>query len=324
MNYNLNQIELLQNIDSILQSPNFNSFQPTPTEQSILDDQQNQSHHKRIQFVKSLQPPTPHILYKYYDSPLNKPTEELIHKAKSNLECILLNNELYLSSHTDFNDPFDVYPHYDLTSTTSKEILDFCTKSVQTTHPTLKGGPLKRKIDELVQSIKINKNSSLQNFEYAMRIINKKYGIYCLTTDPSNVLMWSHYAHNHQGICLEFDISEYLFLTCRLFEVNYKDNRREVLKPFQEFTTKSFEACLLKKAKSWEYEKEWRLIFSNKCHEKLSIPPALIKKVILGPKASPETIKYVHEINQERKRNNLPQLSIKRGRLCNQEYKVTF
>lgn len=324
MNYNLNQIEILQSLDAILQTPGFNSFQLTPLEQSILSDAQNQSHHKRIQFVKSLQPPTPQILYKYYDSPLNKPTEELIHKAKSNLECILLNNELYLSSHTDFNDPFDAYPHYDLTNTTSREILDYCTKSIQTTHPKLKGGALKREIDKLVQSIKTHKEASLQNFVFAMRTINKNYGIYCLTTDPSNVLMWSHYAHNHQGICLEFDISEHLFLTFRLFEVSYKDNKREVLKPFQEFTTKDFEACLLKKAKSWEYEKEWRLIFSNKCHEKLRIPPTLIKKIIIGPKASPETIEYAHEINLKRKEHDLPQLSIKRGRLCDKEYKVTF
>src|ERR1039458_3080564 len=30
-----------------------------------------------------------------------------------------------------------------------------------------------------------------------------KRRIYCLTPDPCSTLMWSHYAENHRGICLE-------------------------------------------------------------------------------------------------------------------------
>jgi hypothetical protein len=34
--------------------------------------------------------------------------------------------------------------------------------------------------------------------------IQKRYRVYCLTTKPADTLMWSHYAENHTGICLEF------------------------------------------------------------------------------------------------------------------------
>jgi hypothetical protein len=30
-------------------------------------------------------------------------------------------------------------------------------------------------------------------------------GIYCVSTNYDDVLMWSHYADSHKGICLEFD-----------------------------------------------------------------------------------------------------------------------
>ena len=45
--------------------------------------------------------------------------------------------------------------------------------------------------------------------------------IYCLTPIPNNILMWSHYADNHKGICLEFDTSIRLFGTAR--EVDYRE-----------------------------------------------------------------------------------------------------
>src|ERR1700704_3968385 len=38
-----------------------------------------------------------------------------------------------------------------------------------------------------------------------------KRRIYCLTPIPHSILMWSHYADNHRGVCLEFDTANRLF-----------------------------------------------------------------------------------------------------------------
>src|SRR5579863_2139262 len=43
--------------------------------------------------------------------------------------------------------------------------------------------------------------------------------IYCLTPHADNILMWSHYADDHRGVCLEFSTSVQLFATAR--EVQY-------------------------------------------------------------------------------------------------------
>lgn len=38
-----------------------------------------------------------------------------------------------------------------------------------------------------------------------------RYRIYCLAPDPTSVLMWSHYANNHKGVCLEFNVDNTVF-----------------------------------------------------------------------------------------------------------------
>ena len=43
--------------------------------------------------------------------------------------------------------------------------------------------------------------------EFAFEKI-EDYGIACFTTKNDNTLLWSHYADEHQGICLEFDFYE--------------------------------------------------------------------------------------------------------------------
>ena len=88
------------------------------------------------------------------------------------------------------------------------------------------------------------------------------------TEDEKNVLMWSHYAENYTGVCLEFDRAHLQKIDCLrkvayakpdedrerfpLPHGNQKDNSPE----YQERAR----AFLAKKGNEWHYEKEWRLI----------------------------------------------------------------
>ncbi len=38
----------------------------------------------------------------------------------------------------------------------------------------------------------------------------QNWGVYCLCEKPDNLLMWSHYADAHRGICLQFDTKKFL------------------------------------------------------------------------------------------------------------------
>ena len=95
------------------------------------------------------------------------------------------------------------------------------------------------------------------------RIFNDNLGIFCLTEDPTNLLMWAHYADHHRGVVIEFDETHTFLIDerdrtmiCGILEkVNYSDVRPSVFlslsDAIQVFYTKSRE---------WEYEREWRLI----------------------------------------------------------------
>ena len=87
---------------------------------------------------------------------------------------------------------------------------------------------------------------------------DSKTGLLCFTKDWTNILLWSHYADKHKGICLGFDLKEGTFE-----EVEYVDKR---LRP--EFDDKeqltlpeSLQQRLhILKASDWTYEQELRIL----------------------------------------------------------------
>jgi hypothetical protein len=77
-----------------------------------------------------------------------------------------------------------------------------------------------------------------------------------------SVLMWSHYASNHTGICIEYDFSTMPNLLQFLYPIIY-DNIFFDWTPHMDDPMKGNAAKIIAaihKAKDWEYEKEWRLL----------------------------------------------------------------
>jgi hypothetical protein len=91
-------------------------------------------------------------------------------------------------------------------------------------------------------------------------------GVLSLATHWDNPLMWSHYADEHRGICVEFDTRDH---RCdRLEPVTYSSTRFLLVSDLLEWQlNKSQEAerkinkqFFFAKAPQWRYEKEWRAI----------------------------------------------------------------
>lgn len=115
-----------------------------------------------------------------------------------------------------------------------------------------------------------------------------------LTTSYDDILMWSHYASNHQGFVIEYDLETLREISDRQIEdfslVEYSDNIIE--KTTADFLQeeKSVEKnlqAIFHKSKCWEYEKEIRsvyygpLISKNKDHD-IILPENSISAIILG------------------------------------------
>lgn len=101
--------------------------------------------------------------------------------------------------------------------------------------------------------------------------VNTQAGVLSFSELNSNVLMWSHYANSHRGVCLQFNMKVWNKNNgrlCHLGKVGYSMDRPPAPLPnnIQSGTT-TLERIAFTKHIDWEYEKEWRMIcsFKNRC-----------------------------------------------------------
>jgi hypothetical protein len=103
--------------------------------------------------------------------------------------------------------------------------------------------------------------------EENQKIINDKFsqmGVTCFSKRFDNVLMWSHYADRHKGLCLEFDTNYSPFnIQEYLHSVIYSELYPS-LSPVDIFRSTHLAIDpLITKSKDWETEEEWRLIIAD-------------------------------------------------------------
>ena len=80
--------------------------------------------------------------------------------------------------------------------------------------------------------------------------LSESKGIICFSTDWQNPVQWSHYADNHRGLCLEFEVDKTL-----VSEVHYSNHRLQAPNKIDETFMKKI---LTTKFIHWVYEKEYR------------------------------------------------------------------
>ncbi|MBK6743467.1 MAG: DUF2971 domain-containing protein [Hydrogenophilales bacterium] len=129
--------------------------------------------------------------------------------------------------------------------------------------------------------------------------INARYRLYCLGPDVGNLLMWAHYADNHRGVCLEFDLRNDVL--CGALRCQYLQEF-----PFMKIYENSDEAnllILLAKSGVWSYEREYRLVAQERVaavkgadtlmtdQSFLQLPPEALRAVIVGCQADYDNIR---------------------------------
>lgn len=92
----------------------------------------------------------------------------------------------------------------------------------------------------------------------AIRKAFSELRICCFTEGKENLLLWSHYANSHKGFCVEYDATIPPFSYA--YKVQYKNEYPEVLYP-RPTDAAAFTPALVK-SKIWNYEKEFRIIFT--------------------------------------------------------------
>jgi len=125
-----------------------------------------------------------------------------------------------------------------------------------------------------------------------------------------SMLMWAHYASYHQGFCIEYDLesipySDYRrrFLYPTIYSDDMFDATEHLMKGVEDenFNNLHLSLASLVKAKDWEYEKEWRLVFANGIfNSERAYNIGKPKMVYLGTKVSQENQDRLIEICSRR------------------------
>lgn len=179
--------------------------------------------------------------------------------------------------------------------------------------------------------------------------------ITCLTENNDNMLMWSHYADSHKGICIEYNLKRIVNdphqIILHLFPVIYCKERiinrdidslvknlSDLNKAIEERYIYENEESLdnliplfLIKGDVWQYENEWRIVYTRKnmydfddyilYSGNLVFP--CISNVYLGYRIHPEIRKNIIEIC-ERLSSTGQEVEVYQAKLKNKSYEIEF
>jgi len=209
------------------------------------------------------------MIYRYIDSNLKK-------------LATVKRNQIWMSSPEDFNDPFDCnFPIMDNFSAEDFE------KIMELGGKRLCKSPPEREV--FLSATENDKRRFIQNCVAEFRSRIASFGVCCFSEVWNSILMWSHYADKHQGICLGYENKGFEeqhpgVLNKVRYSTHYPDVR---LGQIHRDFNRMLEIYLLTKSVDWRYEREWRLIITEEACRK-RVPSQLpLKEVIFGVKIDP-------------------------------------
>lgn len=251
----------------------------------------------------------PARLYKY--RPFNNQTLDM-----------LVDEKLFFADPSTFNDPLDTKPYLD-TDVGNAELEDMLRRLIEQREREEMTAAAKKlrhsapHIDDLSRKLAQNRIDDLREraswpsgddepelpFDESLKFylgheiqeeLLRRYGIgiVSLAERETCPLMWSHYADQHNGICIGYSIPERA--TPNIREVNYGGSRlvqasavAAMVRGDEDARRTVDDACLTRKAPNWEYEREWRLIGPRGLRD----APLDLEVVIFGLRCS-DAVRY--------------------------------
>ena len=182
---------------------------------------------------------------------------------------------MYWPSPNQFNDPFDCVPNYEMPNGPD------LTSLIQRLHRENQPDANRQERRKFIRSSKgINPKQFAIEFRDKMNAHLRDTALYSLAVVPDNILMWSHYANAHQGVCLRFNGRKFVEKFVTGYPVTYVSDRPTIRIGFDP-PLDVLGKLILNKADIWAYEEEWRFIDYNGKAGLRQLSPQTLNGVVL-------------------------------------------
>ena len=222
----------------------------------------------------------------------------LLFKYTADAEKILRTGKIKISASRDFNDPFELSPLFDCDSLTPELLRQMLTGEnmikhnyfIETEGRVSFGDYKKAYLKPRNLSLRVLKQSYDKNDcilklnAHFSTIFDRRFRLFCGSKVSDSILMWSHYASNHEGCVLGLDLHSPPFQALREFvtDVQYEERRPAYFfSTKKKYVHKDILAVARVKHIDWSYEKEIRVMFPT-TDSFCSLPSSTIRTVILG------------------------------------------
>lgn len=187
---------------------------------------------------------------------------------------MIVHGEIFFAPREALNDPFE-YRYHDKFPDDQSEFPALAKALLEGRFPHFTRKRRRAMAPVLVEEMK----RYAANGESAPTTAEVDLGLFSASEVSENLLMWSHYADHHRGICIGLDPRR---TGQKFLSVDYMDsvpvnNILEYVKPLND----RFMGLSKFKSTDWSHEKEWRTLASvgtRRC-------PSLVNRVIIGARA---------------------------------------
>lgn len=252
----------------------------------------------------------PRYLYKYRS--LATP-DDVQHTAQ-----IFEDHTLYLASAEQYNDPFECRVKFSFEAPETVKVQNFA-KGLQRKH-NISQEEATTRATEMLSRVPLNDlEPTLVN--PLVRMVRTDAGILSFSATRDPILMWSHYADSHKGICVQFDtsVSESSDIIGGAVQVDYQDNIPTV--DYYYLSKKDMALQVVAtKSTEWKYEDEWRTLEMDAARTTVPYPPDALSGVILGKEISQENKDQVLELVAKQDHD----VTVEQAALDPNTYSLTF
>ena len=198
-------------------------------------------------------------------------------------EGLFTTPSVWFSPPSQLNDPFECRPYFTFEGN-REQIMEALIRQLRLRYPASGDDQIIAMASSLYFEGRHRDPERLEELrkDLLQRLANN-IGLYCLSSKPNDILMWSHYGSGHSGFCLKFEATANTPFFGNAQKVRYSENFPNI-DYFNTPIDEQVDFVFLTKFLGWSYEEEWRIIDNENGPGLKKYPTELLTGVIFGIK----------------------------------------